>query len=90
MYIVVAMFSYVFLGTQFGPVTTTAPHPLGQVVTKGLQGNNSKTCKTIVSPLSPKSDSSQISHCSIKGLSVKVIRTENMITQVKFSRPVLL
>ena len=36
--------------------------------------------------LSPNSDLSQISHCSIKGLSVReIMRIENMITQVKFS-----
>ena len=36
-------------------------------------------------PLSPNSDQSQTSHCSIKGLSVsEVMRIENMITQVKF------
>ena len=39
-----------------------------------------------VNPLSPKGDLSQISHCSIKGLSVgEVMRIENMITSVKFS-----
>ena len=39
-----------------------------------------------VIPLSPKSDPSQISHCSIKGLSVKeVMRIENMITQIEIS-----
>ena len=33
----------------------------------------------------PSSDLSQTSHCNIKGLSVsKVMRIENMITQVKF------
>ena len=36
--------------------------------------------------LSPNSGLNQISHCYIKGLSVrKVMRIENMITQVKFS-----
>ena len=36
-------------------------------------------------PLSPNSDLTQISHCSIKSLSVReVMRIENMITQVKF------
>ena len=36
-------------------------------------------------PLRPNSDLSQTSHCNIKGLSVsEVMRTENMITQVKF------
>ena len=38
-----------------------------------------------VNPLTPNSDLSQTSHCSIKGLSVReVMRIENMITQVKF------
>ena len=37
-------------------------------------------------PLSPNSDLNQIAHCNIKGLSVrKVMRTEDVITQVKFS-----
>ena len=36
--------------------------------------------------LSPNSDLSQMSHCDIKGLSVReVMRIENMITQLKFS-----
>ena len=40
----------------------------------------------IDSPLSPSSDLSQISPCNIKGLSVmEVMRTENMITQVKIN-----
>ena len=39
-----------------------------------------------VDPLSPSSDGSQFSHCGIKGLSVrKIMRIENMITQVKFA-----
>ena len=39
-----------------------------------------------VKNLLPNSDLAQISHCHIKGLSVReVMRTENMITQVKFS-----
>ena len=41
---------------------------------------------SVFNPVSPNSDLNQISHCSIKGLSVRtVVRTENMITQVKFS-----
>ena len=40
----------------------------------------------LISPLSPNSDLSQISHCNIKGLSVReVMRAENMITQVKLT-----
>ena len=36
-----------------------------------------------VNPLSPNSDLSKISHCSIKGLLVReAMRIENMITQV--------
>ena len=39
----------------------------------------------VINPKSPNSDLSQISHCIIKGLSVKEdMRIENMITQVKF------
>ena len=42
--------------------------------------------REIFDSLSPESDLSQISYCSIKGLSVmEVMRIENMITQVKFS-----
>ena len=40
--------------------------------------------KHIVNPFSHNSDPSQISHCSIKGLSVReVMRAENIIAQVK-------
>ena len=39
-----------------------------------------------INPLSYNSDLNQISHCSIKGLSVtEVMSIKNMITQVKFS-----
>ena len=38
-----------------------------------------------LTPLRPNSDLSQTSHSNIKGLSVsKVMRIENMITQVQF------
>ena len=38
-----------------------------------------------LTPLRPKSDLIETSHCNIKGLSVsKVMRIENMITEVKF------
>ena len=38
-----------------------------------------------VNRLRPNNDLTQTSHCNIKGLSVReVMRTENMITQVKF------
>ena len=41
---------------------------------------------SLFNPLSPNSDLSQISHCSIKGLLVrKVVRIENMTTQVEFT-----
>ena len=47
---------------------------------------NLEDLKFRVNPLSPNSDLSQISHYSFKNLSVReVIRTESMITQVKFS-----
>ena len=43
------------------------------------------THTSVINPLSPNSDHSQISHRNIKGLSVKeVMRIENMITQVQF------
>ena len=44
--------------------------------------NNAQVCVKS----SPNSDLSQISHYNIKGLLVReVMRTENMITQVKFA-----
>ena len=40
--------------------------------------------KPYINPLRPNSDLNQTSHCNIKGVSVsEVMRTENMITQVK-------
>ena len=39
----------------------------------------------LFNPLRPKRDLNEIYHCNIKGLSVKeIMRTENMISQVKF------
>ena len=38
----------------------------------------------LFSPLRPKSDLNQISHCNIKGLTVTEITRENMISEVKF------
>ena len=41
----------------------------------------------LINPLNPNNDLSQISHCSIKGLSAReVMRIGNKITQVKFAR----
>ena len=41
------------------------------------------SCSGVVLLLSPNIDPSQISHCNIKGLSVReFMRIENMITQV--------
>ena len=49
------------------------------------QGWNT-VASSIINPLSPNSDLSEMSHCRIKGLSVReVARIENMIIEVKFS-----
>ena len=51
------------------------------MVSAGIQ-----TVNYHINPLCPNSDLSHISHCNIKGLSVRqIMRIENMVTQVKFS-----
>ena len=45
---------------------------------------------SLINSLSPNSDLNQVSHCNIKGLSVRdIMRTENMITQAKNSVDIL-
>ena len=57
------------------------------LVLSGVKGLNTIAHCMVLNPLSPDSDLSQISHCSIKGLLVReVMRIESMITQVTFSR----
>ena len=55
--------------------------PLGSA-----EDSNGETTEMLdINPLRPNNDSTQTSHCNIKVVSVsEVMRTENMITPVKF------